>query len=351
MKSIYLSSNSDSAGKTTITLGLALKLKEKGFKVGYMKPSGRMPVGKDYGIYDEDALFINDVLGLKEPLDALSPFVFDSKADDELSGSTMSEARRSVLGAYRSFGHKDFLLLGGGSDIFDGTTLDIGILDLLEDLDAKAVVVDKWRGFATADTILGAARLFGDRCIGGIINKVPPNLVSHVKNSIKPYIERNGVRVLGIFPKDKLLESITVRKLIEAVNGEILCCERKLDEYVENFLIGAMDAESAMKHFTRMSDKAVITGAHRTDIQLAAIETSAKCIIITGGLRTSDMILGQAISRGVPIISVSEDTFTTVDNIENSLKRVTIREKGKVVRAKELVDRELDMDGLLAAFS
>lgn len=160
MKSIYLSSNSDSAGKTTITLGLALKLKEKGFKVGYMKPSGRMPVGKDHGIYDEDALFINDVLGLKEPLDALSPFVFDNKADDELSGNTMDEARRSVLEAYRSFGNKDFLLLGGGNDIFDGTTLDIGILDLLDDLAAKAIVIDKWQGFATTDTILGAARLF-----------------------------------------------------------------------------------------------------------------------------------------------------------------------------------------------
>ena len=76
MKSIYLVSNSASSCKTTVTLGLALKLKEKGFKVGYMKPSGRMPVGKDYGIYDEDALFINDVLGLKEPLDALSPLCF-----------------------------------------------------------------------------------------------------------------------------------------------------------------------------------------------------------------------------------------------------------------------------------
>ena len=175
-------------------------------------------------------------------------------------------------------------------------------------------------------------------------------MVSHVKESIKPYLEKSGVRVLGIFQRDKLLEALTVRKLIDVVNGEILCCERKLDEYVQNFLIGAMDAESAIKHFRRMPDKAVITGAHRTDIQLAALETAAKCIILTGGLRMSDMILGQAIAKGIPIISVPEDTFATVENIEFSLKRVTIRGRGKVVRAKELVDRELDLDGILTAF-
>lgn len=349
MKSIFLSSNADSAGKTAITIGLALMLQEKGFKVSYMKPSGRLPAGKDYGIYDEDALFINDVLALKEPLDTVSPFVFDGEADDELSGSTMADARGQVLAAYSSFRNRDFLLIGGGDDIFDGTSLDIGILDLLDDLDAKAIVIDKWRGYATLDTILGAARLFGDRCIGVIINKIPQNQVFHVKKSIKPYLEKNGVRVLGILPKDKLLEAITVRKLVEAVNGEVLCCVRKLDGFVQNFLIGAMDAENAVNYFRRVSDKAVITGAHRTDIQLAAIETEAKYIILTGGLRTSDMILGRAISKGIPIISVSEDTFTTAENIESSLKRVSIRERGKLIRAKRLVARELDLDEILTA--
>jgi BioD-like phosphotransacetylase family protein len=63
------------------------------------------------------------------------------------------------------------------------------------------------------------------------------------------------------------------------------------------------------------------------------------------------MILGQAISRGIPVISVTEDTFTTVDKIESALKRISIREKGKVIRAKELIDREFDMEGLLASIA
>jgi BioD-like phosphotransacetylase family protein len=247
--------------------------------------------------------------------------------------------------------NKDFVLLGGGIDIFDGTTGNIGIIDLLDEMNAKALIVDQWRGMVTIDTLLGSARLLGARCLGGIINKVPESLLQYVKGPIKAFLGREGVKVFGVFPKDKLLESITVGNLLEVLNGEILCCEQGLDQFVENFLVGAMDADSAIKHFKRVPNKAVITGAHRSDIQLAALETSTKCIILTGGLKTSDMILGQAISRGIPVISVTEDTFTTVDKIESALKRISIREKGKVIRAKELIDREFDMEGLLASIA
>ena len=43
--------------------------------------------------------------------------------------------------------------------------------------------------------------------------------------------------------------------------------------------IGAMDVDSALSYFRRTPNKAVITGAHRTDIQLVAMETLTKCIL------------------------------------------------------------------------
>ncbi|HMK55535.1 MAG TPA: DRTGG domain-containing protein [Dissulfurispiraceae bacterium] len=351
MKAIFLSSNSDSVGKTMITLGLVMKLKEIGFRVSYVKPLGRKPIRLDYGIYDEDALFINEVLELKEPLDEASPFVVDSYADNKRSSNTVKSVRRQVLDACQSFGNKDFLLIGGGVDVFDGAAFDIGILDLLEDLDARAIIIDKWHGFTTADTILGAARLYRGRCAGCVINKVPKNMAPHIRKSVKPFIERRGVNVLGIVPVDKQLEALTVRQLAEELDGVIVCCERNLDQHIHNYLIGAMDPENAQKYFRRIDDKAVITGAHNAEIQIAAMDASAKCIIITGGLRTSDRIIGQAISRGVPIISVSDDTFTTVEKIESSLGRLTIREGDKVARARDIVDKEFDINAMLAAFS
>ena len=91
----------------------------------------------------------------------------------------------------------------------------------------------------------------------------------------------------------------------------------------------------------------VITGAHRSDIQLAALETSTRCIILTGGLTTNDVVIGKAQSKGVPIISVADDTFTTVDKIGGSMGKANIREKRKVARVRELMDMEFDMKRFL----
>jgi hypothetical protein len=148
-----------------------------------------------------------------------------------------------------------------------------------------------------------------------------------------------------------LLEAVTVRYLVEVLNGKVLCCEDKLSEFVENCSIGAMDVDSALSYFRRTSNKAVITGAHRTDIQLVSMETSTKCIILTGGLHTSDVVIGKAQSKGIPVISVEPDTFTIVDRIERIMGHTMIRDKGKVDRAKEIVSRGFDRNKFLKCVS
>jgi BioD-like phosphotransacetylase family protein len=155
------------------------------------------------------------------------------------------------------------------------------------------------------------------------------------------------VKLFGVFPRDRALESVSVRQLIEILNGRAICCEDRLDEEVENFSIGAMDVDSALSYFRRVPNKAVITGAHRSDIQLAAMETSTKCIILTGGLPTNDVVVGKAQFKGIPLISVQDDTFTAIDRIEAAMGKTSIREKRKVARAKELIDREFDIQRFL----
>ena len=49
-------------------------------------------------------------------------------------------------------------------------------------------------------------------------------------------------------------------------------------------MLGAMGAELALKFFRTKPDKIVITGGDRADIQLAALETDTKCLVLTGNL-------------------------------------------------------------------
>ena len=108
----------------------------------------------------------------------------------------------------------------------------------------------------------------GSNFTGAVINKVPQTAHDYVNKSVRPFLERAGMEVFASFHRDILLDSITVRQLNEILGGKILCSEEGLDDFVESFSIGAMDVDSALKYFRRTPNKAVITGAHRSDIQL-----------------------------------------------------------------------------------
>jgi len=347
MVPIYIASNTAHAGKTFIVIGLASKLMKQGYKVGYIKPYGRTPVKMEKDLFDADAVFLKEVLNLEEPLHVISPFVVSYETETLLFKGAVRDRKKKVMRAFRSMRNKDFVAIGGAGDLFEGVTFNVDGLSLIDDMKAHVLVVEPWRGEPSLDFFLGIKRLLGHRVLGGVINKASESSSSYLKETVKPFLEKKGVRIFGIFPKDRLLDSITVRRLNEILNGKVLCCENILDEFVENFSIGAMDVDSALNYFRRMPNKAVITGVHRTDIQLAAMETSTKCVILTGGLYTNDIIVGRARSKGISLISVADDTFTTVDKIEAAMGKVSIREKGKVERAKELIDEEFDMKKFL----
>jgi BioD-like phosphotransacetylase family protein len=140
-----------------------------------------------------------------------------------------------VLAAFKSLKKKDFVILCGGGDFFDGSLLGLDTLSLSAALKAQVLVVEPWRGDDSVDALFGARTLLGERFAGGVLNKIPATMLDHIKGTVKPFLERKGVPVFGVIPRDKFLESTTVAQLNEILNGKVLCCEDKLDEFVENF--------------------------------------------------------------------------------------------------------------------
>ena len=346
---IFIASGRSHSGKTFLALGLGLKLLEQGYKVGYIKPLGKIPVKKGRDVFDADALFMKEYLSLTDEMNVISPFVVGFETQNLLFEGKIKDVKRLIADAVDAQKDKDFVLIGGAGDLFEGAAFYIDAPGLINDLQARAVLVESWNGDVSIDALMGARKLLGERFVGGVINKVPLNTITYVKETAKPFMERNGIAVFGVFPEDSILKAITVRNLNEILSGRVLCCEDRLDEFIENFSIGAMDVDSALNYFRRTPNKAVITGAHRSDIQLAAMETSTKCIILTGGLHTNDVVIGKAESKGVPIISVADDTFTTIDRIESAVGKAKIRGKGKISRAKEIIEAEFDMERFLKA--
>ncbi len=186
-----------------------------------------------------------------------------------------------------------------------------------------------------------------DRLVGLVINGTPQQMVPSLSARIQPFVDYYGLPFYGVVSRDRVLRSITVAELVETLNGEVLCGQEGLDEMVETFMVGAMSGAAALRYFQRKANKAVITGGDRGDIHLAALETSTRCLILTGNLRPSVRVLGKAAEQGVPVVLVKEDTLTTTERVEAAIGHVRLSSPKQVARLRETMDEYRPLiDGL-----
>lgn len=345
MKALYIGSINDFSGKSMFAMVLAMRLKARGYKVGYMKPLGKGTASYAGKAVDEDVRLMKEALNLEEAIDDICPvpltqdiFIKAMQGRDlGLAGKVMSSFKKISI-------EKDIMLIDGANTLYDGTYLDIAPVKLIRMMDAKAVVIDRYVEEVCTDCILTAGNVLKDRMAGAVINHVPAKATAYAKELLVPFLTAKGVDVMAALPMDPFLGAVSVRELCDALNARLLCCEDALDDYVERFSVGAMDVDSAIKYFRKTPNKAVITGGHRSDIQIAAIETSTKCLILTGDQNPSEVVVGKAMMAGVPILVVREDTLSTVEKMEDMVGKVHFKGEKKVERAKELLAAHFNYD-------
>jgi len=343
MQTLFIGSTAGNSGKTLITVGLGLALKECGYKVGYVKPLGKLPITVDGKTVDADAHFLKGILNLAEPLEQICPVILTQDLVARGLRGEIPDLRSKIQQAYDTISAgKDITLIGGAGSLADGSFLGISGTRLAKEFRSPVLLIDVYTNEVCLDCILTAKESLGDRLMGVVLNRVTPQSLPEVEQMIVPFLGSKGVEVLGVLPLDRVLDAVTVRQMTEILDGKVLCGQDRLDEFVERFSVGAMDVDAALGYFRKLPNKAVITGGHRADIQLAALETSTKCLVLTGDQMPNEIIISRAREVGVPMISVHFDTLTTVEKLEAVPGRIRIREEQKVQRARELLRDRLN---------
>jgi BioD-like phosphotransacetylase family protein len=170
-----------------------------------------------------------------------------------------------------------------------------------------------------------------------------------VKSIFGAYLQRQGMQLFGILPAGRLPGTFSVAELAQMLNGQIITGGSGEDVMVDRFVVGAMGPEAALRHFLRQANKAVITGGDRTDVILAALETSTRCIILTGNLIPEQVAIATAAHRQVPLMVVPSDTMETIRMIEEASGPVRLTTLAHVEALRGLTDRELYVAQLLRA--
>lgn len=347
MVCVYVVSSDPYSGKTLTCLVLGARWQRAGLRVGYLKPLGLAPVKVGEEVTDEDVPFVAKQFDDEAALSCLCPVMLGS----HLCQADPEELRGRVKEAFLvSSRGKDVMLIGGlGSVLSCGSAFGLSAPSLAEMFNARVVLVTRADSFLAVDNVASAQEALGDRLVGLILNRVPASEQEMVEEKMIPCLQSRGVKVLGWLRDDPLLSSVSVRELARATGGELLCGEERADQLVESFVVGAMGMESALRYFRQTARKCVITGGDRVDIQLAALETPTRCLILTGNLRPSHRVIARASDRNVPVLLVRADTLTTVTVVEQLLGKQRIREQTKLDHALAQFEGRLSLTALDAA--
>ena len=350
MKALYITSAETFSGKSALCIGLGLRLMKDGKKAGYMKPVNVNCQVKEGVAYDEDVFFAKQVYDMAELAELISPVALTpAKLAQQLRGPDTDFQPKLMEAFVKLAEGRDVLVLEGGRSLREGYVAGLPPKKVVEMVDAGVLTVIKYDDTLLVDRAMTAQNYFGKNFLGVVINEVPKTQAEVVKDVIVPFLTRHSIKVFGILPKDSVLSAPSVVELAEGLHAEILCSTECSEELVDNMLVGAMGVESALSYFRRKPNKAVITGGDRADIQLAALETSTRCLILTGNIYPSPSVINRAEELCVPVLLTKLDTLATIEIIEGFFGKSRFQQPKKMERFSALLEENLDFAALYDA--
>ena len=341
MVGLYLTSLEPAAGKSAMCTGIGKRLLKDGKKVGFLKPVLVSAEPQSGEVVDQDAAFIKQVLALEEPVASLCVAALTPQTLEEALASRENGLGQKLRAAYEEVSRdRDVVVLEGISGQAQASA------QIAKLLGAKAIIVTLYAGDSTTGEIAAAAQTLGDSLLGVIINAVPQNKIESVRTSMVPRLEESEVRVLGVLPQDRALFTLSVGEIAQRLQGKLLNSAEGSGELVENLMMGTMYVGSGIDYFDHKANKAVIIRGERPDMQLAALETSTKCLILSGNTPPTPSILNRAQEKGVPIVVAEPDTLSTAAIIEDALGKARFRQEKKVERLEEILAQHFDFQAL-----
>ena len=328
MVALYVTSLERGSGKTTVCAGLGQHLLSTGKKIGFFKPVIADSKNQPAAGADSDAAFMKHLLALEEPLDLLCP-VFNNQ-------STLTQGIKEAYA--RVSQGKDVVMVEGVSEQSQAShalvaTLDARVIIVAGDAKELLKAIDRYQGL-------------GRHLLGVVLNKVPGSRLEQVRGELSTQLIKAGVNMLGVLPEDRTLFALTVGELAEHLQGEVLSGAEKSAELVENLMLGAMSVDPGPAYFSRKANKAVVIRSERPDMQLAALETSTRCLILTGQTAPNPAVVYRAAEKKVPIILARDELTAVVTNIEEALGKTRFNQANKLPKLAEIMEQHFSFQAV-----
>src|SRR5439155_4968317 len=246
---VFIAATRQNDGKTTVSLGLIAALQQRYPRVGYIKPVGQRFVEIAEQKIDEDIVLMDSVYQLNCPLVDMSPIAVEPDFTRKYLQSSNNEALvKKIQKAFdRVAWEKDFVLCEGSGHAGVGSVFDLSNAQVAKTLGAKVIIVTSGGIGRPIDEVALNQALFekeGVEIIGVIINKVLGTKVDYISDFARKGFRRQGLDLLGVIPHLPILSSPTVDLIREELNAELLSSSERLNNLVDDVVVGAMGAQN-----------------------------------------------------------------------------------------------------------
>ncbi|MBI4337816.1 MAG: phosphotransacetylase family protein [Chloroflexi bacterium] len=343
MAVLYVAANTKGAGKTALASALAWRLRSEGKRVAVVKPLRILPRGEVLPSEDPDIAYYQRLLPGSAAPEGWPVVRSGEQAAAVEPEKLLSEAWPKLLQ------DNDVVLVEGLDGLDPADPVAQLSARLAQATGARAVVVVGYTPSLQAAEVRATKALFGERLFGVLLNQVRCYRKQQVSTQLIPAVQAEGVQVLGAVPEDRGMLAVTVGQIAQLLDGEVRLLPEKGDALAESFMVGGWFLDQGAYVFSKRENKAVVVRADRPDLQMAALETSTVCLVLTGGVEPVQYSVYHAQQRGVPLVMTKAKTLEALERLANVADLATVHHPAKAERFARLLEQHRALKGLYAA--
>ena len=358
-KNIYVAATSQHVGKTTSTLGLVSSYMKQGLKVGYCKPVGQKFLDLANIRVDKDTVLFADLIHFDIIPELHSPVIIGKGATKKyLDDPDQYDLEEIITTARDRLDEQNELVIYEGTGHPGvGSVADVSNARVAKILDAAVIMIVEGGIGSTIDMLNMCTSLFREEnvpILGVIVNKVIPDKIDVIKNYVGKWLERRGIKLLGVLPYDRTLAYPLVRSISKAVNGTVTFNSERTGNKVESILAGSLIDLQELKS---SEDSLLVVGTRSIDTAINKIKSITKLngitncplsgIVATGHGNISQETLAYIEEHKIPLIRTDLDTYGSVIKISKIEVKINRNTPWKIRRAIDLIEKNVDLKGLL----
>ncbi len=362
-KRIFIAATRQNVGKTTVSLGIIATMKDRGSNIGFIKPVGQRYMLENGYKVDEDSVLMQRIFKFDTPIQDMSPVAVEKGYTERfLDGKLDQDPVERIKSAFTSVVNgKDAVIVEGTGHAGVGSVFDLSNATVAKLLDSKVILVSQGGIGNPIDEIALNKSLFdkkGVKLAGVIVNKVMPEKYDKIARYVRLGLHRLDIPVLGVIPYVEILDIPTMRDFKEELDMHVLCGEEYLDRQMKKIIVGAMDVKETTQDLE--DDCMVITPGNRADLISLLIKVHSgrfkvhkriAGLILSGRVAPNWRVYNALKNTTIPTLVSRFDTYYVAARVHDLTVKIKSRDKNKVKLAIDMIEKNVDIDGVIKNLS